>query len=125
EDHELVAAYPGERVRLANPTSDALGDLLKQAVPCLVPQRVVDRLEAVDVEQEQRHLASVSRGSSEHLRQTLAEIRPVRQLGQLILPGETQHFLDFLREQTVPARAPAEEDRGVHRACDQPEYERA
>jgi len=29
--------------------------------------------EAVDVEQEQRHLASVSRGSSEHLRQALAK----------------------------------------------------
>src|SRR5882672_5614466 len=95
EYHELVAADSGESVRLANPASDALGDLLKQAVPCLVPQRVVDRLEAVDVEQEQRHLASVSRGSSEHLRQTLAEIRPVRQLRQLILPGELQHFLDF------------------------------
>jgi len=35
---------PGERVRLTNPASDGVGDLLKQAVPCLVPQRVVDRL---------------------------------------------------------------------------------
>src|SRR5438045_1044760 len=38
EDHELVAADPGERVSLANPAPDALGDLLKQAVPRLVPQ---------------------------------------------------------------------------------------
>src|SRR5205807_10629367 len=62
--------------------------------------------------------------SSEHLRQTLAEIRPVRQLGQLILPGESQHFLDFLREQAVPARDPAEENRGIDRVCDESEDDR-
>src|SRR6267378_7597459 len=110
EYHELVAADSGESVRLANPASDALRDLLKQAVPCLVPQRVVDRLEAVDVEQEQCDLAPGACSPSDHLRQALAEKRPVRELGQLILPREPRDLLDFLRQQTVRTRDSPEEN---------------
>src|SRR2546426_7626748 len=69
ENHELIAADPGKSVCLANPASHPFGDLLEQTVPRLVAQRVVDRLEAVDVEQEQRDLAPAPCRSSDHLRQ--------------------------------------------------------
>src|SRR5258707_220284 len=86
EDHELVAADPRKGVRLANPASHALGDLLKQAVPRLVAERVVDRFEAVDVEKKQPDLTSAPCRSGKHLRQTFTEVRPVGELGHLALP---------------------------------------
>src|SRR5258706_6293107 len=124
EDHELVAADPCKGVRLANPASDELGDLLKQAAPRLVAERVVDRFEAVDVEKKQRDLPSAPRRRGEHLRQTFAEVRPVGELGQLILPRKPRDFLDFLRQKAVRARNPPEENRSIDGICNQTEDDR-
>src|SRR5258706_215959 len=124
EDHELVAADPRKGVRLANPASHALGDLLKQPVPRLVAERVVDRFEAVDVEKKQRDLASAPCRRGEHLRQTFAEVRPVAELGQLILPRKPRDFLGFLRQKAVRARNPPEENRSIDGICNQTEDDR-
>ena len=47
---ELVAAEPGERVAAAHDALQAGGDLLEQAVARVVAERVVDLLEAVEVD---------------------------------------------------------------------------
>jgi len=88
ENHELVSADASEGIRLAHSAAHLLGDLEEQAIARLVPERIVHRLEAVDVEQQQRDLTLAPRRGREHLHQPVAEVRPVRKLGELVLPRE-------------------------------------
>ena len=53
EDHELVAADPGNDVGPAHDTADAGHDLLQQQVAGCMAERVVDSLEAVEIERQQ------------------------------------------------------------------------
>ena len=59
---ELVAAQAGDDVALAQARAEALGDLLQQHVAGLVPEGVVDVLEAVEVDEQRRELLAVARG---------------------------------------------------------------
>ena len=52
QNRELVAADPRDRVLRTQPTLDSTGDLLEERVADQVPERVVDVLEAVDVEKQ-------------------------------------------------------------------------
>ena len=55
QDHrELVAAQTGEHIGLPQARAQLVGDLDEQLVAGVVTQGVVDRLEAVEVEDEQR-----------------------------------------------------------------------
>ena len=54
EDHELVAAEPRDRVAVAHQLGEALGDGDQQPVADVVAEVVVDRLEAVEVDEQQR-----------------------------------------------------------------------
>ena len=54
EHGELVASEPREQVLLADLAAEALGDLAQQLVAALVPEDVVDLLEAVEVDEQQR-----------------------------------------------------------------------
>ena len=54
EHGELVAAEPGERVAAPQRGAEALGDLDQQRVAVVVAERVVDLLEAVEVDQQHR-----------------------------------------------------------------------
>ena len=51
---ELVAAEPGERVAAAQRAAQPGGDLAQQPVAVVVAERVVDLLEPVEVDQQQR-----------------------------------------------------------------------
>ena len=53
-DHhdEFVAAEPRHQVALANPRAQALGDFAQQLVPGRMAKGVVDRLEAVEVDEK-------------------------------------------------------------------------
>jgi hypothetical protein len=53
-EDELVAAVAEERVPAAYDRLDPLGELPEHLVTAQVPVRVVDRLEEVDIEQENR-----------------------------------------------------------------------
>ncbi len=59
-DHELVAAHARDRVALAHAHEDAARHRLQQAVAQLVAERVVDGLEAVEVEEEHGELRAVA-----------------------------------------------------------------
>src|SRR4051812_2603007 len=54
EDHELVAAEPGHGVAVAHALGQPPGDLDEHRVTRVVPEPVVDRLEAVEVAEEHR-----------------------------------------------------------------------
>ena len=56
DDRELVAAEPGERVVVAQELLQARADLAQHLVAGVVAERVVELLEAVEVDQEQRQL---------------------------------------------------------------------
>ena len=54
QHHELVAAEPGHRVAVAHLPRQPPGDLDENRVTRVVPEPVVDRLEAVEVAEEDR-----------------------------------------------------------------------
>jgi hypothetical protein len=54
EDGELVAAQPRQRVAAPQRATEPLGDLDQQRVAVVVAERVVDLLEAIEVDQQHR-----------------------------------------------------------------------
>ena len=58
EQHELVAAGAGEQRALAGGAAQAARDAPQQPVAGGVPERVVDELEVVEVDEQQRDRAS-------------------------------------------------------------------
>src|SRR6187431_787806 len=61
-DDELVAALAGAEVVGAHRAANRAGDELQRAVACLVPEPVVDLLEAIDVDDQQRPLGAITVG---------------------------------------------------------------
>ena len=49
---ELIAAQAGQRIAVAKRRREPPGQLLQEAVAHLVPQRVVDMLELIDVQEQ-------------------------------------------------------------------------
>ena len=54
DDGELVPAESGDRVRIADQRAEPVTEPLEEQVAALVAERVVDLLEAIEVEQEDR-----------------------------------------------------------------------
>ena len=79
-DHdELVTAEPPERVGRPHHAVEARGELAQQLVAGLVPERVVDALEVVDVDEQRSHRRLVPTSSGERL---LAAVQDQRAVGQ-------------------------------------------
>ena len=55
DDRELVPAEPGDGVLRADRTQQTLRDVLQQFVSHDMAQRIVDDLETVDVDVQERH----------------------------------------------------------------------
>ncbi len=85
DDHELVATEPRDRVRSLQAPLDPPRDLDEQLVTGVVPQAVVDHLEAVDVEEQHGDLAGAPREAEESLAEAVEEERAIRQPGQRIV----------------------------------------
>ena len=77
---ELVAAQARDRVALAQVMPQAPRDVLQQPVARLVAEAVVDVLEAVEVDEEQRELLAAPLRQRERALQRVHEHRAVRQL---------------------------------------------
>ncbi|WRL64903.1 hypothetical protein U6N30_03970 [Blastococcus brunescens] len=82
EDDELVPAQPCEDGVAAELVDEARGHRGEQRVPDVVPQRVVDLLEAVEVDQRDSELSSFGHRGVD----LLHESRPVEQPGQGVVP---------------------------------------
>ena len=83
-DRELVAADARHRVAVRTVGLQPHRDLLQQLVAAGVAERVVDRLEAVEVDEQhrQRHLAALC--LHDHLREAVGEQRAVGQPGERV-----------------------------------------
>ena len=92
-DHgEFVAAEPRDQVGRLDAILDAGRDRLQQFVADMMPERVVDALEFVDVDIEQRELLAAD-GLLELALDLFAEQHPVRQVGQRVVMREMRDLL--------------------------------
>src|SRR5688500_5765829 len=78
---ELIPRQPRQQVAIAHGSLETLRRGLQQPVADRMSKRVVDRLEAVEVEHEQRDLPAVPPRLVEAARHELLEVLPIRQAG--------------------------------------------
>jgi hypothetical protein len=94
EQHgELVPAEPADRVGLRSRLGDAVRDLGEQHVPGGVPERVVDLLEVVEVDDQQRALRAGPRGGGHGRDRPVLQQAPVAQAGERVVRGLEGHGL--------------------------------
>jgi hypothetical protein len=85
-DHaELVAAEARDRVTGAQHVGEPRGQHAQQLIPGAVPERVVDELEAVEVEEEDGGRRSASSAVVQGERETIHEQRAIRQPGERVV----------------------------------------
>ena len=82
---ELVAAEARDGVGVAQGDDEPVGDLSQQLVAAVVPERVVDLLEAVEVHHQHGARVAVALGRRQRPLHVLAEQRAVREAGQPVV----------------------------------------
>ena len=87
QDGELVAAHARDRVLLAQRRLQPRGDRFQQLVAGRMAERVVDDLEAIEIEKHHRQRMLHAPRVRERDRQAIAEQPAVRQAGQRIVIG--------------------------------------
>ncbi len=85
---ELVAAEAADLAMIAHHRLQPVGDLAQQRVADRVAERVVDVLEAVEIDQEQRAALLAVGRVAQRLVERLAHHRAVGQAGQRVEAGE-------------------------------------
>ena len=87
QDGELVAAEAGDRGAVAHALAQRVGHLADQLVAGAVAERVVDVLEAVDVEQHDCAARAVAGDVVDVALELALERAPVQQAGQRVVVG--------------------------------------
>lgn len=85
---EFVAPEPGDGVDLADGAAQPFGEAGQEHVTVVVAQRVVDLLEAIEVEQDDGGAATGASIRGDGRCDPVAEQRPVRQAGQGVVESE-------------------------------------
>ena len=104
-DRELVAAEPRERVALPQRLLQARADLAQHLVARRVPERVVELLEAVEVDQQQGDVAVLvldRLGQPVEQMAAVAEAREV--VGDRVALGGAQAVDDVSPARAIPVR---------------------
>ena len=96
EDRELVAAQPREQLVAAHLGRHFAGHPDQQGVAGAVAEGVVDVLELVEVEEQQRHASAPPLSAGQHAGQLLLEAVPVVQPGERIALGQIQDLIGRL-----------------------------
>ncbi len=123
QHHEFVAAEAADDIGVADRLAQALRHELEQRVAGLVAERVVDGLEAVEVDEQHRDRLAGAGRLQHRLAQPLLRDAAVRQAGQQVVVGEVADLLfrglavaDVqAAEDVVPDRAGGIAHRGQHR----------
>jgi hypothetical protein len=111
QDGELVAAETGDRVAFPDDVPEPPCQLDQQEVARLVPERVVDLLEAVEVEEHHRRRVPVASGGREGLAEAVAEERSVRERGEGVVERLPLVLLRLAAQPAGGAQREAEERR--------------
>ncbi len=85
EDGELVAAQAGRDIAGADVLGDDSGQVCDHDVADAVTVFVVDRLQPVDIQHNQRERLLAHPGAGKRLLEALVEVAPVVELGQLVV----------------------------------------
>ena len=88
DDDELVAAQPRDGLLLAENAAEDLCHTAQQAVADVVPKSVVDQLETVEVEEQERHTQLLAARATDRVADAFVEQAAVRQSGQCIVVRE-------------------------------------
>ena len=97
QDDELVTAEPSHAVALAHDAGQPGGHRLQESIADRVPERVVDLLEAVQIDEKGRHGDIVAPGPGQHLFGAVEDEGPVGQAGQRVVHGLEADLLHQLR----------------------------
>ncbi len=93
QDGELVTADARQAVGRAQAPAHGLGHGAQESSPAEWPQGVVDLLEVVEVEQEQRGLLAVAPAAADLALELLLEAPAVPQVGQCVVVGQALQAL--------------------------------
>ena len=89
---ELVAAQTRQRVARSHAVAQQLADLQQQPISGRVAAGIVDQLELVQIEIEQRMAGALLARTLQHLLQAPVELAAVEQTGQQIVTGAPAHL---------------------------------
>jgi len=101
QDRELVAAQAREDVGLAQAVAQRAGAGDDELVAGGVPEAVVDRLEAVEVEHEQGALGAVAAAAGDVLGQRAVDAAAVEQSGERVVVGQVRSWSSRLRRSVM------------------------
>ena len=90
KDGELVAAQAGHQIVATDNLADTRADLAEQRVPGLVPERVVDLLEVIEVDKQEGQPASLSSAGRQRGQgpvELMEELSTISESGELIGHG--------------------------------------
>src|SRR6266536_119647 len=91
EDHrEFVPAEPGQGVGVAERALQAVGEAAQDLVAGLVAELVVDRLEAIEVEDQHRQPAAPAPGAAHRLVEAVVEEAAVGKAGEGVVGGAVE-----------------------------------
>ena len=93
QEQEAVAARPGQQVGRPHRGLEPRGEPADQLVAGAVAERVVDQLEVVDVELQQRDAGPRAARAGQRELEVLLQQRPVRQPGERVVVGEVGDLL--------------------------------
>ena len=92
DDGELIAAQPGQGVTGPHRCAQQLGHLPQQLVANGMAAGIVDQLELVQVDEQQRMFAPVLLSIAQHPQQPVVELAAVDQAGQRVVRGAVGHL---------------------------------
>ena len=109
QNHKLISAQARHRIGFADARDNAPRDLLQQKVADVMAERVVQRLEIVEIDEQQRSLALASDAGGESLPQPIQQQAAVGQAGQRVKECEIRDLvmrrLELLEFALPPAPA--------------------
>ena len=92
DDRKLVAAQAAHCIAGTYGRVEACGNLAQQFIADAVPQSVVHRLEAIQIDEQHPGVPLIALRLGDHLGKTVVKQHPVRQFGQRIVVREVQQL---------------------------------
>jgi hypothetical protein len=84
-NHELVAAHPSDSVALAHDGGQSRRDRLQEFVARGMAERVVDRLEVIEVDEQGGERRLLATRAQHQLLDAIEDQRPIRQPGERVV----------------------------------------